>query len=169
MKPSIKYQVIFKHKDKYSINSMCKFFVVSRRGYYAFLKWMNIPNRDLPLAKIFFSILKTECIHRIKLPDMMRLTSSYPNTSTSTISTVFKPNKTDSAWKTKSVRCLKFNFLLQVGSFCTVCTIRGSQIEVSSKIGFNNNITIDIKATYSGYKCVKFAEISSVCLVIWFT
>ena len=22
--------------------------------------------------------------------------------------------------------CLKFNFLLQVGSFCTVCTIRGS-------------------------------------------
>ena len=51
MKPSIKYQVIFKHKDKYSINSMCKFFEVSRGGYYAFLKRMDIPDRDLPLAE----------------------------------------------------------------------------------------------------------------------
>ena len=51
MKPSIKYQVIFKHKDKYSINSMCKFFGVSRSGYYAFLRRMNIPDKDLPLAE----------------------------------------------------------------------------------------------------------------------
>ena len=51
MKPSIKYQVIFKHKGKYSINSMCKFFEVSRSGYYAFLKRMDIPDRDLPLAE----------------------------------------------------------------------------------------------------------------------
>ena len=51
MKPSIKYQVIFKHKDKYSINSMCNFFGVSRSGYYAFVKRMNIPDRDLPLAE----------------------------------------------------------------------------------------------------------------------
>ena len=51
MKPSVKYQVIFKHKDKYSINSMCKFFEVSRSGYYAFLKRMDIPDRDLPLAE----------------------------------------------------------------------------------------------------------------------
>ena len=51
MKPSVKYQVIFKHKDKYSINSMCKFFGVSRSGYYAFLKRMDIPDRDLPLAE----------------------------------------------------------------------------------------------------------------------
>ena len=51
MKPSIKYQVIFKHKDKYSVNSMCKFFEVSRSGYYAFLKRMDIPDRDLPLAE----------------------------------------------------------------------------------------------------------------------
>ena len=50
MRPSIKYQVIFKHKDKYSINSMCKFFDVSRSGYYAFLKRRDIPDRDLPLA-----------------------------------------------------------------------------------------------------------------------
>ena len=51
MKPSIKYQVIFKHKDKYSINSMCKFFGISRSGYYAFLRRMNIPDKDLPLAE----------------------------------------------------------------------------------------------------------------------
>ena len=31
---SIKYQVICKHKDKYSISQMCKFFGVSRSGYY---------------------------------------------------------------------------------------------------------------------------------------
>ena len=51
MKPSVKYQVIFKHKDKYSINSMCKFFGVSRSGYYTFLKRMDIPDIDLPLAE----------------------------------------------------------------------------------------------------------------------
>ena len=51
MKPSIKYQVIFKHKDKYSISQMCKFFGVSRSGYNAFLKRLDIPNRDLPLAE----------------------------------------------------------------------------------------------------------------------
>ena len=51
MRPSIKYQVIFKHKDKYSINAMCKFLEVSRSGYYAFLKRMDIPDRDLPLAE----------------------------------------------------------------------------------------------------------------------
>ena len=30
---------------------MCRFFNVSRSGYYAFLKRMNIPDRDLPLAE----------------------------------------------------------------------------------------------------------------------
>ena len=51
MRQSIKYQVIFKHKDKYSVNSMCKFFGISRSGYYAFLKRMDIPDRDLLLAE----------------------------------------------------------------------------------------------------------------------
>ena len=51
MNPSVKYQVILKHKDKYSINSMCKFFGVSRSGYYAFLKRMEVSDRDLPLAE----------------------------------------------------------------------------------------------------------------------
>ena len=30
---------------------MCKFFKVSRSGYYVFLKRMDIPDRDLPLAE----------------------------------------------------------------------------------------------------------------------
>ena len=51
MKPSVKYQVIYKHKDKYSISEMCKFFGVSRSGYYAYLKRKDIPDKDLPLAE----------------------------------------------------------------------------------------------------------------------
>ena len=43
--------VIFRHKDKYSISKMCKFFEVSRSGYYGYLKRMDIPASDLPLAE----------------------------------------------------------------------------------------------------------------------
>ena len=51
MRAYIKYQVIFKYKDKYSISEMCKFFEVSRSGYYAYLKRKDAPDRDLPLAE----------------------------------------------------------------------------------------------------------------------
>ena len=43
--------VIYRHKDKYSINEMCRFFKVSRSGYYDYVKRMDIPARDLPLAE----------------------------------------------------------------------------------------------------------------------
>ena len=43
--------VIYRHKDKYSISKMCKFFEVSRSGYYGYLKRMDIPANDLPLAE----------------------------------------------------------------------------------------------------------------------
>lgn len=43
--------VIYRHKDKYSISEMCKFFSVSRSGYYDYLKRMDIPAKDLPLAE----------------------------------------------------------------------------------------------------------------------
>ena len=104
--------VIYHHKEKYSISEMCRFFQVSRSGYYGYVSKMDIPAWDLPLAekirecqnecgkthgyrrvhtwlerhKIyrnpktvlrvmqkyglaenFFSILKTECIYRVKL------------------------------------------------------------------------------------------------------
>ena len=43
--------VIFKHKNKYSISEMCRFFEVSRSGYYGYVSRMNIPAWDLPLAE----------------------------------------------------------------------------------------------------------------------
>ena len=41
MKASIKYRVIHRFKDKYSIYDMCKFFNVSRSGYYAWVKKLD--------------------------------------------------------------------------------------------------------------------------------
>jgi transposase InsO family protein len=43
--------VIYRHKDKYSISEMCRFFDVSRSGYYDYVKRMDIPAWDLPLAE----------------------------------------------------------------------------------------------------------------------
>ena len=43
--------VIYHHKDKYSISEMCRFFDVSRSGYYGFVSRMDIPAKDLPLAE----------------------------------------------------------------------------------------------------------------------
>ena len=51
MRAYIKYQVIFKHRDKYNISEMCRFFKVSRSGYYAYLKRKDIPDKDLPIAE----------------------------------------------------------------------------------------------------------------------
>ena len=51
MKPSVKYLVIYRHKDKYSISEMCRFFAVSRSGYYDYVNRINIPAKDLPLAE----------------------------------------------------------------------------------------------------------------------
>ena len=46
----VKYAAIYRHKDKYSISVMCKFFEVSKSGYYDFVKRMNKPDRDDALA-----------------------------------------------------------------------------------------------------------------------
>lgn len=51
MRPFVKYLVIYRHKDKYSISEMCRFFDISRSGYYDYVKRMNIPSKDLPLAE----------------------------------------------------------------------------------------------------------------------
>ena len=47
----MKFKVIYRHKDKYSISEMCRFFEVSRSGYYDYVKRMDAPARDLPLAE----------------------------------------------------------------------------------------------------------------------
>jgi putative transposase len=43
--------VIYRHKDKYSISEICRFFDVSRSGYYGYVSRMDTPARDLPLAE----------------------------------------------------------------------------------------------------------------------
>ena len=43
--------VIYRHREKYSISEMCRFFEVSRSGYYGYVKRMDVLARDLPLAE----------------------------------------------------------------------------------------------------------------------
>ena len=50
MRASVKYQVIYKRKAEYSISEMCRFFEVSRSGYYKYLNRKDIPAKDLELA-----------------------------------------------------------------------------------------------------------------------
>ncbi len=51
MRASVKFMVVYRHKDKYSISEMCRFFNVSRSGYYDYTKRMDKPAKDLPLAE----------------------------------------------------------------------------------------------------------------------
>ena len=51
MRTSVKYMVIYRHKEKYSISEMCRFFSVSRSGYYGYVSRMDVPAKDLPLAE----------------------------------------------------------------------------------------------------------------------
>ena len=51
MRTSVKYRVIYRNREKYAISEMCRFFEVSRSGYYDFVKRMDIPAKDLPLAE----------------------------------------------------------------------------------------------------------------------
>ena len=52
MKAGVKYKVIYRHRDKYGISQMSSFFGVSRSGYYDYVKRMDIPANDLPLAEL---------------------------------------------------------------------------------------------------------------------
>ena len=52
MRPEVKYRVIYRHKEKYSISEMCRFFEVSRSGYYGFVKRMGKPAKDLELSEL---------------------------------------------------------------------------------------------------------------------
>ena len=51
MKANVKYKVIYRHKEKYSVSEMCRFFGVSRSGYYSYVGRMEKPAKDLPLAE----------------------------------------------------------------------------------------------------------------------
>ena len=50
MKASVKYQVVYRHKEKYSISEMCRFFKVSRSGYYDFVRRLGRKPKDEELA-----------------------------------------------------------------------------------------------------------------------
>ena len=52
MRPAVKYLVIYRHRGKYSISEMCRFFAVSRSGYYDFVKRMDKPAKDLTLSEL---------------------------------------------------------------------------------------------------------------------
>ena len=51
MRPKVKYAVIYRHRNKYPISVMCKFFGVSRSGYYDFVKRLSQPEHDAELAE----------------------------------------------------------------------------------------------------------------------
>ena len=51
MRPKIKYAVIHRHRNEYPVSVMCRFFDVSRSGYYDFVKRLNKPEKDAVLAQ----------------------------------------------------------------------------------------------------------------------
>ena len=48
----MKYRVIYKHRETYAISTMCRFFSVSRSGYYDFVRRIGEPDRDEPLKEL---------------------------------------------------------------------------------------------------------------------
>ena len=52
MKASVKYKVIYRFKDKYSVKDMCYFFGVSRSGYYAWTKTINKEDPDKHVGEL---------------------------------------------------------------------------------------------------------------------
>ena len=51
MRPKVKYAVIYRHRAEYPVSVMCKFFEVSRSGYYDFIKRLDRPEHDAELAQ----------------------------------------------------------------------------------------------------------------------
>ena len=51
MRPKVKYAVIYRHRNEYSVSVMCKFFEVSRSGYYDFIRRMDKPEQDTELVE----------------------------------------------------------------------------------------------------------------------
>jgi transposase InsO family protein len=52
VRAEVKFRVIYRHKKKYSISEMCRFFEVSRSGYYGFVNRMDKPAKDLNLSEL---------------------------------------------------------------------------------------------------------------------
>ena len=52
MRPVVKYHVIYRQKDEYPVSSMCRFFGVSRSGYYSFVQRLDISKKETELAEV---------------------------------------------------------------------------------------------------------------------
>ena len=52
MRPRVKYHIIYRYREEYSVSVMCTFFAVSRSGYYAFVHRLDRPEKDAALAEI---------------------------------------------------------------------------------------------------------------------
>jgi len=52
VKATVKYRVIYRFKNKYTVKEMCEFFSVSRSGYYAWEKAVNNPDPDAENSKL---------------------------------------------------------------------------------------------------------------------
>ena len=52
MSPRVKYQVIYMNRNRYPVSVMCRFFGVSRSGYYDYVKRLDQPTHDADLANI---------------------------------------------------------------------------------------------------------------------
>ena len=59
MRPKAKYAIIYRHREAYPVSVMCKFFEVSRSGYYDFVKRLGKPEQDAALAQEI-----EECQHK---------------------------------------------------------------------------------------------------------
>ena len=51
MRPQAKYAVIYRHRQEYPVSVMCRFFGVSRSGYYSFVQRLDKPDKDAALAE----------------------------------------------------------------------------------------------------------------------
>ena len=52
MRPRAKYAVIYRHRNEYPVSVMCRFFQVSRSGYYDFAHRLGRQEKDAALAEI---------------------------------------------------------------------------------------------------------------------
>lgn len=56
VRAKVKYAVIYRYKERYPLLVMCKFFSVSRSGYYSFVKRMSHPETDATLAETITAV-----------------------------------------------------------------------------------------------------------------
>ena len=62
MRPIFKYHVIYRHQTEYPVSVMCRFFSVSRSGYYNFVQRLGKPEKDFSLSELIREH-QTHCSH----------------------------------------------------------------------------------------------------------